>query len=494
MPLVAGFGGSSGDEMSDLRPGRGAGIVQRGASAARRPGSCRRQAGIAAVILAAVATFTAPARADGDGPDDNGITAPSIATSFPDNADALGARKWLARHGISYNTFYINDALANVRGGRRRGAIDQGRLEGQLTIDFETLAGLPGLKLYSNVINIHNTGRLRRDIVGSINTIAAIEADPTTRLSELWLEQGFANGQASLRAGQLAVDVEFFQSFLSGTLFLQSDWATIGAANLPSGGPAYPLATPGVRLKVDPTAETALLVAVFNGDPAGPGAGDEQMRNRHGLNFRVNDPPFVIAEARWQHNQGKDDSGLATTVKTGAWQHFGTYDDLRFADDATLMADPRGSGSPAKHRGNSGIYAVFEQQLYRPAGADAQGGVSVFGRISASPSDRSPISFFVDAGIVVAGVIPDRPDDRFGISYLYAKFSDGMQSFERDVAAFAGVPALARDFEANLELTYKAQIVPGWTVQPVLTYVWHPNGGLAGSNATVLGARSIWQF
>ena len=36
--------------------------------------------------------------------------------------------------------------------------------------------------------------------VGGINTIAAIEAVPTTRLSEIWLEQKFANDKASIRA------------------------------------------------------------------------------------------------------------------------------------------------------------------------------------------------------------------------------------------------------------------------------------------------------
>jgi hypothetical protein len=38
-----------------------------------------------------------------------------------------------------------------------------------------------------------------------------------------------------------------------------------------------------------------------------------------------------------------------------------------------------------------------------------------------------------------------------------------------------------------------AQIVPGWTVQPVLTRVWHPNGD-ASRNALVTGARSVWRY
>ena len=60
-------------------------------------------------------------------------------------------------------------------------------------------------------------------------------------------------------------------------------------------------------------------------------------------------------------------------------------------------------------------------------------------------------------------------------------------------ARFPGMPGVVHDYEMNLELTYSAQIVPGWTVQPMLAYVWHPSGG-DWPNALVVGGRSIWRF
>jgi porin len=428
-----------------------------------------------------------------DAPDVNGITAPSIATSLPEKGDPTGVRKWLAGHGITYQLIYTNDVLANVRGGNKRGLIDQGKLEATLSADLEKLANLKGLSFFANVFQIHNTGRIRRDYVGGINTIAAIEAVPTTRLSELWLEQKLWNGKATLRAGQLAADVEFFFAGISD-MFLQSDWATITAANLPSGGPAYPLSTPGVRLKMDPSSNVSVLLAIFNGDPAGPGPADAaEIRNRYGLNFRVRDPALVIAEAQFRSNQEKTGTGLAQTVKLGGWTHFGSFADKRFTVNGTPIADPSGSGIAAMHRGNFGIYGVIEQQLYRPAGGDATSGITVFSRISGSPSDRNLINFYVDGGIVFAGMIPQRADDKFGASFIYSRFSDSVRGFDQDQIYYTGVPGVVQDFEANLELTYVAQIVPGWTVQPVLTYVWHPDGNRA-RNATVTGVRSIWRF
>jgi porin len=423
----------------------------------------------------------------------DGIPVPSIATSLPQNGDPSGIRRRLSDYGIVYGLEYTSDTLANVHGGSRTGTIYQGKLQGIVTVDFGKLAGWQGLTLFANAYQLHNTGRIRRDYVGGINTIAAIEAVPTTRLSEIWLEQKFAGGAASIRFGQLAADAEFIIAE-SSTWFLQSDYPTITASNMPSGGPAYPLSTPGVRLRVDPTREVSLLLAVFNGDPAGPGLDDPQDRNRYGLNFRVHDPALVIGEVQFRRNPGATDpSRLYATLKLGGWRHFGKFDDQRLANDGSLLANPAGSGVPLQHRGDWGVYAVVEQQLWRPASGAPDSGVVVYSRMSASPSDRNLINAYIDGGVTVAGLVPKRPDDKFGVSMIYARFSDAARDFDRDTIAFSGVPRPVRNYEVNLEFAYVAQIVPGWTVQPVLTRVWHPNGD-SSRNAIVGGARSIWRF
>ena len=130
----------------------------------------------------ALALLQVPASAAAQDPDQDGITRPSIATSLPANGDPAGIRKWLAGHGVAYQLIYTNDVLSNLRGGLRRGTIDQGKLEAILGADLEKAAGLQGLSFFANVFAIHNTGFIRRDYVGGINTIAEIEAvadDPT---------------------------------------------------------------------------------------------------------------------------------------------------------------------------------------------------------------------------------------------------------------------------------------------------------------------------
>ncbi len=75
-------------------------------------------------------------------------------------------------------------------------------------------------------------------------------------------------------------------------------WPAIFALNMPSGGPAPPLAAMGVRAKAVLNGNITLLGAVFDGNVAGPGTDSPESRDRYGINFRVTDPPLAIAEAQ----------------------------------------------------------------------------------------------------------------------------------------------------------------------------------------------------
>jgi porin len=350
--------------------------------------------------------------------------------------------------------------------------------------------------------------------VGNLLTVSNIEALPTVRLFEAWFEQKLFDDKVSVRLGQLAADSEFITSDYAG-LFINGTfgWPGITANDLPSGGPAYPLATPALRVKFDPTPNQSFLIAVFNGDPAGPGLVDQdpQLRDKYGVNFRVQDPPFVIGEAQFKY---KSPTGLPGTLKFGAWYHFGSFDDQRIGSGGILLADEDNSnGIPVTHRSNTGVYAVLDQQLLRLPDAEPDKGVGMFARVSAAPSDRNLIDLYMDAGLTFKGLVSSRPDDAFGVAVAYARISHQARLFDRDVAWFAtlpaedgsvGLPPPIRDYEAVLELTYQAQIVPGWTVQPDVQFVFHPGGHVADPvdpdglrplrNATVLELRTTVRY
>jgi porin len=458
------------------------------------------------LALAATLALSTPAWAQEKEPRKDGIPEPSIATILPPMlGTSFGLRPALAAYGITYQLNYIGEGFGNRTGGERRGTTYNGRLEFVLDADLEKLVGWKGASTHINAFQIHGKG-LSTYYIGNLMPVSNIEALPTTRLFEAWFEQKFGDekASASIRVGQLAADSEFLTSDYAG-LFINGTfgWPAITAADLPNGGPAYPLATPGVRLKIDPNESLSLLFAVFNGDPAGPGPEDEdpQLRNRYGLNFRVRDPALVIGEAQFKHAA----IGLPGTIKVGGWTHFGRFDDQRYSSDGLLLADEENSnGIALRHRYNRGIYGVIDQQVFRAPGGEADKGIGVFVRGSASPSDRNLIDVYLDAGLNFKGMIPFRPDDSFGVAVGYARISPVAQDFDRDVALFSGVPSPIRDYETVLELTYQAQIVPGWTIQPDFQYIWHPGGNVPDPadpegirpirNAAVFGVRTTIRY
>jgi porin len=432
---------------------------------------------------------------------DTGIPSPSIATSLPAGLkDPGGVRQALAARGITYKLNYTGEVLSNVSGGLKRGTIYEGLDELVLDVDLAKSTTWKGLSLHANVFQIHGR-QLTPGYIGSLDLVSSIEALPTTRLSEAWVQQKLLDDRLTIRLGQLAADTEFIRSSTAG-LFVNSTFGfpTIDAIDLPSGGPAYPLATPGALIKVEPTVSLALLAAIFDGDPAGPGPGDPQARNRYGLDFRLKDPPFFIGEAQYKYGNEKSAVGLPGTVKLGGWYHAERFDNVRFGTDGVSLAF--GNGIPQRMPGNWGIYGVLDQQLWRLPGPDADKGVSAFVRLSGSPADRNEISFYADGGLSFNGLVPGRPDDAFGVAVSYSRVSPSLGALDRD-RVLAGTGTLIQDYEALIEVTYQAQIVPGWTLQPDFEYVWHPGGHVPISSApnapaipdaTIVGLRTTLNY
>lgn len=416
---------------------------------------------------------------------------PSIAASLPSYGDPHGVRKALASKGLTYGLAYTGDVLGNVSGGVRQSTHYAGLLEGYLDADVEKLAGAPGLSFHVDFYQIHGTS-ITAENIGSIVSVSNIEALRSTRLHELWLEQAFRDGHASIRFGQLGADSDFLISEIA-TRFIASTfgWTTLSSDNLPYGGPIYPFATPAVRLALKTEDHLGLKVGIYESDPAAPCAEglDPGQCNEDGLDFRLNDPPLLFAEAAYSY-QGADACPLGT-IKLGGWYDFGKFDDQRH---------PPGEGFPAsRHKGNEAIYVVLDQALYRPDGQCSAGGVSAFARVIISPADRNQVDTYADVGIVLDGWVPGRPHDGIALGVAYTGISDDASDFDRT----SGLSVI-RDYELIFELNYVAEIVPGWAVQPVLQYIHNPGGSVPDlandmpnqriEDAFVVGMRSIINY
>lgn len=401
---------------------------------------------------------------------------PTIASSVPALAEF---KKGLYDLGYNLQFSYFADGLSNPAGGVKQGAAYEGLLYMVLDADLAKIAGFDGLSFRVNAYQIHGR-QLSASNIFNLTRVDSIEARPATRLFELWVEQKFGD-LAFLRVGQLAADNQFAISEFGNTLYVNNafGWPTIFSSDLPGGGgPNYPLATPGVRLKVAPNDQLALLAGLYNGDPAGAGfTGTEQIKDPAGLNFRLQDPPLLMAETQYMYNQDKTAERLAGTIKLGGWYHFGKFDDVHFGLDGKSLADPSSNSLARTHNGDFGFYGVIDQILWRLPGKDPKKGVGAFARASWSPTDRNLRDLFAQAGVNFMGLWDKRPDDNFGLAASFSQLSPGLRELELEKAFFEKTTLPLRNYELVFELTYQAQIVSGWTVQPDFQYIFHPGGG-----------------
>jgi porin len=406
------------------------------------------------------------------------------------------------KQGVKFAVTHIGEVLGNPSGGQKQSAVYEDRFNFAIDVDVEKLVGLKQLAFHANVFQI-DAGGLSRGNLLNFMVVSGIEALPTTRLYEIWFEQKW-DTKLALRAGQLAADTEFMTAKYADVFTNASlGWPAILALNLPSGGPSPPLATLGARLRADVSDNLALIGAVFDGDAAGPGTDDPQLRDRYGVNFRINDPPLVLGEAQLLWNAKKGDPGLDGKFKIGGWRHFATFADERFDAAGLSLANPATGGVPANLSGDNGVYSVFEQKLYR-GGNDDDRGIGIFARASYSPPERNLIDLYADAGVEFIGLSDRRRHDKFGIAGGYARVSSRARALDGDFQQAFGPTWPVRGSESLVTAVYQYEVRAGWTLQPNVQYIVHPGGGATSplgpspgkvlKDAAVFGLRTVLKF
>lgn len=479
-------------------------------SSAGNPGSrAPRRAALAALLLLsgtslAAAQMAAPGAMPPSSPEAPASTSflGSLWTRDTLLGDMAGLRPALGRYGISLGLQETDEVLGNVSGGIRRGAAYDGLTQMSLDLDTAKAFGWSGGAFHVSALQIHGRN-LSTDNLGVMQMASGIEAARATRLWELWYQQTFLGGRADVKIGQQSLDNEFMVS-QGAMLFVNTvmGWAALPGADLYGGGPAYPLSSLGVRLRMRPTRALTVLAGVFDDNPpGGPFADDPQSRDASGTAFGLRTGALFIAEMQYRINQDKGSTGLPGTYKLGFWYDTAPFPDQRFDSAGVSLADPTSSGVAAMHWHNYSIYAVADQVLWR-AGQQSKRTVSAFLRVMGAPYDRNLISFSVNGGMTLTDPLPARDNDTFGIGFGVAKFSSRAAALDRDMAFFSGMPPLVRGNETFLEVTYQTQVTPWWQLQPDFQYFFNPGGGMANpdapgqriGNEAVFGLRSVIVF
>jgi porin len=453
------------------------------------------------LALSLVVCLQAPAVADSEVANRSEIASRSQDIWKQDKltGDWGGLRKRLEDAGVNFEVNEQSEPWANLTGGLRTGGTYNGLTTPSLKLDLAKLMSWKGAAFFVNAYQIHGFGP-STTLAGNQQFISNIEAAPSTKLFDLWLEQTLFNNQANIRVGQEGMNEEFMTSEASA-VFLNGSFGfpDLAERDLPSGGPNYPLATPMVRAKVKITDRLSYIGAIFNGDPAGPGEGDPQLRDASGTAFRLQDPPLIVNEVWFRVGGDKPSEPLPGIYKIGAWAHTGSFGLSK--DNYTGLPLPYTIPAPL-YRGNFAVYALADQMVWRKPGTKDEG-VTLFGLIMAAPQDRNAEDFYAEGGFNWKGIIEGRPNDMLGIGFAFAQTSNAFRRLGEESIGLTGSGKLYVSNETIVEATYLYQAAPCWTIQPDIQYVINPGASLppgdAGittiaKNALVIGVRTKIDF
>lgn len=478
----------------------------------RRSGSLRLSVVVLAVLSAQAGAADLPLTTDIL---PSGVPLPVPAPRFelpPDDdgtrlfGSGWGARDWLARHGLRLTAFDVEEVWGLARGGLRRGASYDGITAAALTAQTGPLLGWPdGL---FNISALQIRGRsFADDRLGALNAVSGYDAARSTRLFELWYEQGLFGNRLAIRAGTLDLDTEFLVS-QNASFFLNASfgWPLSPSSDLYSGGPSWPYSAPAVRVKWNPLSPLVLMAAVSDDNPTGGPFSGGHGGDASGTRFSLDTGALFIAEAQYwldlaRHLSGSNAPALPGTWKLGALYDSATFPDQRYDAAGGLLAAPSSSGLPLQHRGNWLAYLVVDQMIWRErVGSDKT--INLFVRAMAGAGGRNLFDREVQAGLTFDELLPGRPDDTFGIAWGVATYSRRARLHGDDLGRFAIPPGGSRlRPEHHLELTYQAAATRWLNVQPDLQYFWNVGGGTQTTpsgdrirNAVVLGLNVTTTF
>lgn len=379
-----------------------------------------------------------------------------------------GTRSNLYNKGINLEFTHKSDVMDNVSGGIKRGAAWMGHTEARMKMDMEKLLGWDATSAY---IHYHSQlgSKFNRDYVGSFIGVDNIETGVNTaQFYHAWVQKNFSGDSLSVLAGLYPIDSEFYVTDTSG-VFIQPPY---GPGNELSqsgqnGPPIFPIGALALRVKYTPPSKNFYVQgAVTDGVPGDP----NNLRGTH-IQLNKGDGTLSIVELGYTP-QGNEESESFNKTAIGFWRYTARFDDLIDVDAA---------GNPLR-RISKGAYFLAERTLMVKKEQPSQG-LSGFVRLGTASQDIHQADWTGSLGLHYHGLIDGRDDDIAGIAVTLNHASDKYRLINSSDSS-----------ETSMEATYRAQVKPWLSLQPIVQYVRNPNMDTTQQNAWVTGIRTEINF
>lgn len=284
-------------------------------------------------------------------------------------------------------------------------------------------------------------GRGVGEVVGDVQGVSNIEAQPLGRLYEAWIQIPVLGGQLLLGLYDLNRDfyvTETAALFLNGSHGIGPEFGLAGVA----GPSIYPSTALGVRIQAAVSPEITVRGAMLDGVP-----GDPTDPSAWGVALLRDEGALLAVEAEWAG------AGARARVATGGWLY----------TSSTAQAEDSSPGGA-----NGGVYLLVEGDL---AGCHGGACLRAFARAGRAAPRLSPVASALGAGLVL-----EASPDGVALGAAIATAAPG---------GGAGAAPLHAP-EHNLELTVRIPLASSIELLPDLQVIRAP--GMARGCPTVVVA------
>jgi porin len=397
--------------------------------------------------------------------------------------DWKGQRSTLEEKGVTFDFYYMDDALSNPYGSREDAGV-WGRIRGTADIDFSKFTSWQGLTFHATGLWQYGVN-LTTQYTGTLVNSSSLPSAHTTRLDSYFLQQYLLHHKMAIRLGQIAAydsygSSEYGASFVN--LALGYAHSNLNQAVTFSFNPA---GVPSFEVKVLPT-EHLYVKGMVESQERTPYTTDPS-----GFSFHLGGP---VVSTEIGYLRDPKAQGQTTTMGAdpftavgdsgnypGVYKFGAGYNPHNFFDPLTKVSSP----------GNYLLYGQIAQAVYRTGnvGQDRRRGLDLIYGEDWSPVDVAQYNHQIMAGgrwIGLFGGMHSR--DTLALGYVWT----GVGSHYRESQDLAGNRNLTH--EHLVELNYTANITPWLSFQPVEQWYVQPGGDAKRSTVYVTGFRTKITF
>ncbi len=398
--------------------------------------------------------------------------------------DLGGLRTYLEDHGIYLNLDATAEFAGNVTGGLKQGATSANQIGFSADIDWQRLAGVPGLS--THVIFVNRNGFsdsiLIGDSVAPVQEIYGASGNVVIHLVSAYAQETMFGGALDIAVGIMNVENDFASSpiycnFMNNALC--GDPKALPGGDI--GHSAFPDGVWAGRIRVRPTPDTYVETGAYE---VNQGLYTNQYFS---TGFPINESQvsgvYVPVEVAYEPSFGPDH--LLGHYKVG------------FGYDSTLYTNFTVPGQLAQKSHNTQTWVLVDQMLVRQGDGDQDGIIALAGFVHNDPT----VSAFAEqyfAGLVDRGFWHARPQDAVALLFNYNTMSGPLSTVQAEEADL-GIPISngatgVQTHEVVLEVNYNIHVYRGVDFRPEFEYVFRPNAQSNIRNAAVLGFKFHVQF